>query len=128
MSEKNTYATKSINPYQYWAKVIKVIDGDTIDCEVEIGFELTFKARIRLYGIAAPEIYGVKKNSLEYKNGVNSKKYLESLIPKNKWVEITVHQSAKREKYGRWLAVVYDGKVNINNEMVDKKHAEVYEK
>lgn len=123
---KNTYDPDTIEPYQYWARVVEVIDGDTVDCEIDLGFELKIRARVRLQGINTPEIFGVKKTSSEYKKGIAAKVFLESLIPKNGWVELRVAQASGREKYGRWLGRIYDKGRDLNAAMVKEKHAVAY--
>ena len=121
--KKNKFKSESTTIYQYWAKVCKIIDGDTVDLEISLGFEITIKIRARLIGIAAPEIFGVKKTSNEYKEGMKSKNYLQSLIPKDNWIEIKIYQNKQREKYGRWLAELFSKGVNLNQKMVKSKRA-----
>lgn len=118
MKTKNTsYKTSSINIYQYWGKVVKIVDGDTIDLDVSLGFETNTKKRFRLVGIDTPEMFGVPHSSSEYKKGLEAKKKLEGLIPQSNWVEVKVFQSSNREKYGRYLAELFvDGK-SINKKM-----------
>ncbi len=82
--KKNKFKPEGTTIYQYWARVEKVIDGDTVDLQVSLGFEITIKMRARLIGIDTPEIFSVRKTSNEYKAGMKSKKYLQNLIPKNK--------------------------------------------
>ena len=52
--------------YQYKAKVERIVDGDTIDVVIDLGFKITTNQRIRLAGINTPETYNVKKDSEEY--------------------------------------------------------------
>lgn len=80
--------------YTYKAKVIKVIDGDTIDLTVDVGFSITIKERFRLYGINTPE------DSL----GIPAKEYLALLLRElNNEIIIT---TVKKEKYGRYLVII----------------------
>ena len=41
--------------YEYKAKLVRVVDGDTIDCEIDLGFDITVRQRVRFAGINAPE-------------------------------------------------------------------------
>ena len=55
--------------YRYRARLERVVDGDTIDVLIELGFYVTLRERVRLEGIDTPEIYRVPKDSEEYKKG-----------------------------------------------------------
>jgi endonuclease YncB( thermonuclease family) len=84
--------------YQYNAYVKRIIDGDTFDAEVDLGFHTWSKQRFRVSGYSAPEIRGIEKNI-----GVIAKAKLEELLPINGQIILT---STKTEKFGRWLADV----------------------
>jgi micrococcal nuclease len=117
--------------YIYKAELIRVVDGDTVDLIIDLGFDTSRKERFRLYGVDAPEI-----NTLA---GKASKAWLwEALQPLEPIYVQTIQLStkAKRDKYGRFLAVLYgfypvlssaDGpKVNhcsFNAEMIREGHA-----
>jgi micrococcal nuclease len=91
--------------FWYRAKVRRVVDGDTIDLEFDLGLDAYRHERVRLYGVDAPEIYGVKKESEEYARGVSAKEFVtECLEGKMVWVN-TIKD--KTGKYGRYLAHVY---------------------
>ena len=84
-----------IKPYVYDARIVKVIDGDTFDFEIDLGFSIHVKERMRLYGVNTPEIKGTERpEGMKVKNYV-SKKIL------NKTFEILVY---KKGKYGRYVA------------------------
>ena len=121
----NTHETKAVNPYQYWGKVVRVVDGDTVDIEVELGFEVKFFGRFRLIGVDTPEIFGVKKSSEEYKQGKKAAEYVESVIPPGTWVEIRTY-AGPREKYGRWLCEIFVDGSNLNQDLIDKGYAQKY--
>ena len=61
------------NYYLYKATVTRVVDGDTVDLEIDLGMSVFAKQRIRLAGINTPETYGVKKDSEEYAAGIKAK-------------------------------------------------------
>lgn len=102
--------------YEYNATVTSVYDGDTITCLVDLGFEVSVKKRIRLYGINTPEIKGEDK-----KYGKLVRDYLRGLIL-NKKVKLktikTKKGKDKKGKYGRYLATIFYDDLNINDHLV----------
>ena len=95
--------------YIYKAELIRVVDGDTVDLIIDLGFDTSRKERFRLYGIDAPEM-----NTAQ---GKEAKAWLEdALMPLDAiYVEtIQLETKAKRDKYGRFLAVLYDDLSNID--------------
>lgn len=111
--------------YLYPAKVERVIDGDTIVVDLCLGLGVILDDQyIRFYGIDAWETRGQEREK-----GLKAKEYLEERLSKGK-IEIEIRpewgQNGK-EKYGRWLGVIYINGVNINTELVEKGHAEKYE-
>ena len=83
--------------YEYKAKCINVVDGDTFDFIVELGFHIQTKIRVRLAGINTPEIRGTEKE-----DGLRIKRYVEDILL-NK--EVTL-RTEKTGKFGRWITVV----------------------
>ncbi len=54
--------------YQYKAKIVRVIDGDTYEIDIDLGLSVWVRGeRVRLYGVNTPEVYGVKRESNEYR-------------------------------------------------------------
>lgn len=99
--------------YKYKATVVKVIDGDTIDVDIDLGFyTVLLKQRVRLYGIDAPEVRGKERFA-----GLESKSWLKQQI-ENKVIELVTFKDAKG-KYGRWLGIVYMASKNVNQQMVE---------
>ena len=89
--------------YIYKAELIRVVDGDTVDLIIDLGFDTLRKERFRLYGIDAPEM-----NTPE---GKEAQAWLIGVLgPYGAIYVQTVQLStkAKRDKYGRFLAVLYD--------------------
>lgn len=114
-----------VEPYQYWARVKRVVDGDTIELDVDVGFKVMFRERFRLLGVDTPEVYGVKRTSEEYKRGKAASDFVKKRIPVGSWVEVKVY-SDKREKYGRWLCEIFvDGK-SLNEALLEKGFAQEY--
>ncbi len=64
--------------YNYNAKCIRVVDGDTIDAEIDLGFDVKVKKRIRLAGINAPE--SRTRNKVEKKLGLAAKERLVEIL------------------------------------------------
>jgi len=92
--------------YEYAARVVRVIDGDTIVADVDLGFHVTVRETFRLTGINTPEIHGVKKDSEEYRRGMEAKKFVEKLLELTDWRVMLITQKDAQGKYGRWLAEV----------------------
>ena len=89
--------------YIYKAELIRVVDGDTVDLVIDLGFDTSRRERFRLYGIDAPE--------MNTKAGKEAKAWLEDAIrpPEPIYVQtVQLSTKAKRDKYGRFLAVLYD--------------------
>lgn len=109
--------------YEYRAKLIKVIDGDTVDLDVDLGFDVHINPmRFRLTGINAPEKNS--KNPDERAAAHVSAAALEGFIKDTPLVVKTAKDS--QEKYGRYLANIWVGPLCINAEMVRLGHATAY--
>jgi len=110
--------------YEYFVKEVKkVVDGDTIDVVIDLGFSILFESRVRLAGIDTPESRTTDK--AEKALGLESKKYLESRLKAAKNVVIKTEKLDSSEKYGRILGWLYlDGEGNsVNHEMIEKGYA-----
>lgn len=100
--------------YKYRAEVVRVVDGDTVDAAVDLGFDVTLSARFRMLGINAPE-----KNT---KEGKESLARLAVLLPVGSLVVVQTTKD-KKEKFGRYLGTfLVDGK-SINQQLVDEGFA-----
>ena len=111
--------------YHYKVKSVdRVVDGDTIDVTIDLGFRLYHKIRVRLAGIDTPEVRTKDGVYLEEKAaGIRAKSHLVECIEKA--TEITL-QTEKTGKYGRYLGVVYADGSNLNQILLDEGYAEVY--
>lgn len=109
--------------YEYEAKIEKVVDGDTVDVTIDVGFGMFCKQRVRINGIDTPE-----KNSsdpLEKKMGHEATEFVESWVKKQKKFRIKTY---KDDKYGRLLADVYgDNDEFLNEQMVNLGYAWRYD-
>ena len=95
--------------YKYKARVIKVVDGDTIDLMIDKGFSDFSKKRVRLYDIDTPEIHGVKKDSEEFKAGMVAKDFVRAKLSPLTPTDYVVVETIKDKigKYGRYLAKIW---------------------
>jgi micrococcal nuclease len=110
--------------FEYYVKqVIKVVDVDTIDVVIDLGFDISFTSRVRLAGIDTPE--SRTKDLAEKALGLESKKYLADRIKAAKNIVIKTEKINSSEKYGRILGWLYlDGEgTSINTEMIEKGYA-----
>lgn len=99
--------------YRYRATVVRIIDGDTIVVDIDLGFNVVLhKQHIRLYNIEAPEVRGEEREQ-----GLVSKAALENMIPPGSTVYI---QTYKGRSFNRWIAEIWneDQTTNINESMV----------
>jgi micrococcal nuclease len=110
--------------FEYYVKQVnKVVDGDTIDVVIDLGFDISFTSRVRLAGIDTPE--SRTRDLAEKALGLESKKYLADRIKAAKNVVIRTEKINSSEKFGRILGWLYlDGESNsINHEMIEKGYA-----
>jgi micrococcal nuclease len=100
--------------WEYNAKVIRVIDGDTIEADIDLGFNLHYIAKVRLAGINAPEMRTVE--------GPVAKAKLTELLVAPLVIRTTLNKEF--EKYGRVLGVIYaTGTNNVNQQMISEGYA-----
>ncbi len=114
--------------YEYRIKnVIKVIDGDTIDVDIDLGMN-TVRAneRIRLAGIDTPESRTTDK--AEKALGLESKEYLKSKLKDAKFMVIKTELPDSTEKFGRMLGWIYidEDTVSLNDHMINDGYAWAY--
>lgn len=110
--------------YTYNARIIRIIDGDTVKCDVDLGFytwlhDISF----RLYGIDAPETR--TRDLVEKEAGLRSKARVEELCPEGTLVQVKVQG---QDKYGRWLATVHllDSGITLNDLLIAEGLAQPY--
>ena len=102
--------------YEYKVnKVTKIVDGDTIDVVIDLGFDISFSSRVRLAGIDTPESRTTDK--AEQVLGLEVKEHLKKLIDAAKVIVIKTEKMDSSEKYGRILGWLYlDGAETSVNE------------
>ena len=112
--------------YQYKAIITKVIDGDTVDVDIDLGFEVWLRnQRIRLYGIDTPESRTSDKVEKVFGNLAKSK--ILKFCPVGASIILQTKTDDSRGKYGRILGelITEDG-LNVNQYMIDNNYAVAY--
>jgi micrococcal nuclease len=110
--------------YEYYVrKVENIVDGDTIDVLIDLGFDILFQSRVRLAGIDTPE--SRTKDLKEKALGLESKEYLKKYLKDAKSVVIKTEKMDSSEKYGRILGWVYvnDDTESLNDKMINDGYA-----
>jgi micrococcal nuclease len=110
--------------YEYFVKnVTNVVDGDTIDVVIDLGFDIMFASRVRLAGIDTPE--SRTKDKVEKALGLESKEYLKKHLKDAKSVVIKTEKMNSSEKFGRILGWVYvNGDTeSLNDKMINDGYA-----
>jgi micrococcal nuclease len=102
--------------YEYRVKqVLRVVDGDTIDVDIDLGFDISFTSRVRLAGIDTPESRTTDKK--EKVLGLEVKQRLKDLLSKSSKIVIRTEKPDSTEKYGRILGWLFiDGAEKSINE------------
>lgn len=109
-----------VKPYYYNAKVLEVYDGDTITTEIDLGFSIKMKVKIRLANIDTPEVKGSEKSE-----GIKVREYLREMILGRNIVLETIKDS--KSKYGRILGIIHLDGLNINQHLINEGLAKRYE-
>ena len=110
--------------YEYHVKNLsKVVDGDTIDVDIDLGFDISFSSRVRLAGIDTPESRTADK--AEKALGLEAKEYLKYKLKDAKSIVIKTEKMDSSEKYGRILGWIFiDGQeVSVNQQMINDGYA-----
>tara|TARA_R100001244_G_scaffold16806_1_gene18095 strand:+ start:413 stop:781 length:369 start_codon:yes stop_codon:yes gene_type:complete len=112
--------------FDYRCKLLRVVDGDTIDVNLDLGFNVWHKARVRMLGIDTPEKR--TRNKAEKVLGLASTARLKELLKGSK---IEIECSKEKGKFGRVLGIVWatdkkGNRVDCNNQLVVEGHARPY--
>ena len=114
--------------YEYRCTVVKIIDGDTVDVDIDLGFGVWMKKqRIRLYGIDTPE--SRTRDLEEKKYGLAAKDFMTEMLDDDGGITLKTHKD-KEGKFGRilgelWRTTDYADQ-SINEYMIEKHHAVRY--
>jgi micrococcal nuclease len=120
--------TENITPYIYRIKsVTKIVDGDTIDADIDLGFDISLTKRIRLAGIDTPE--SRTKNLKEKALGLESKEWMKKTLAGAKDILIKTELPDSTEKYGRIIGHLFINgqETSLNNQMIAEGYALAYD-
>ena len=109
--------------YIYKAKCLRVVDGDTIDAQIDLGFDTHKVIRIRLVGINAAE--SRTKDLEEKARGLAAKQFVKDILKKHQNEFILESQGVG--KYGRCLGEIFLGDVKLNDLLISDGHAVAYD-
>tara|TARA_R110001606_G_scaffold216437_2_gene364370 strand:+ start:63 stop:485 length:423 start_codon:yes stop_codon:yes gene_type:complete len=110
--------------YEYSCTVNRVVDGDTIDVILDLGFDILYRSRVRLYGIDTPESRTRDKD--EKVRGKLASAFLKEAVDNGSKVIIETKLKDSKGKFGRVLGNVMVDGVNINQKMIDNYLAVAY--
>jgi len=110
--------------YEYRCKILKIIDGDTVDVDIDLGFGVWMhKERVRLHGIDTPE--SRTRDKVEKKYGLMSKKFVQERYPVGSNAILITHKDATG-KFGRILGELKYNNTTINKKMITEGYAVAY--
>ena len=116
------------DPYIYRIKQItKVVDGDTIDADIDLGFDISLSKRIRLAAVDTPESRTSDANEKKY--GLESKEWLKHKVESAKNILIKTELPDSTEKYGRIIGHLFvnDQENSLNDQMIIEGYAWTYD-
>ena len=116
------------DPYIYRIKsVLRVVDGDTIDADIDLGFDISLTKRIRLDGIDSPE--SRTRDLEEKKLGLETKEWLKNRLQFAKDIIIKTELPDSTEKYGRIIGHLFINgeETSLNNQMITEGYAWEYD-
>jgi micrococcal nuclease len=112
-----------LEKYNYNVEISRVVDGDTVDVMIDLGFDTHIKRRVRMHGINAPE--SRTRDLEEKKKGLAAKERLKEILASDK----IIMKSHGNGKYGRVLGELYvekDQEISVNEILVREGHAKEY--
>jgi len=111
IQNEELFGKLEFSPFWYSAECVRVVDGDTMDVKIDLGFKIYHVIRLRLLDVDTPETYGVPKESEEYKRGKEATRFVEDLVYEDDGLTsrpLHIHTvKDSTGKYGRYLAEVY---------------------
>jgi len=110
--------------YEYACQVTRVIDGDSLHGILDLGFNVSYKSSIRLYGIDTPE--SRTRDRDEKVRGLLAKDFLKDTIENGKKIVIKTELKDSRGKFGRVLGTIWVDGVNVNNALIANHLAVAY--
>ena len=116
------------DPYIYRIKqILKVVDGDTIDASIDLGFDISLEKRIRLAAVDTPESRTSDANEKKY--GLESKEWLKHKVENAGHILIKTELPDSTEKYGRIIGHLFvnDQESSLNDQMIVEGYAWTYD-
>ena len=116
------------DPYIYRIKqILKVVDGDTIDASIDLGFDISLEKRIRLAGVDTPESRTADANEKKY--GLEAKEWLKHKVENAGHILIKTELPDSTEKYGRIIGHLFvnDQELSLNDQMIVEGYAWTYD-
>ena len=110
--------------YHYSAEVTRVVDGDTVDAFVDLGFDMHSKQRVRLYGINTPEVR--TRDKAEKKAVLAAMARKQEILSESKNKCVIKTRLDRKGKYGRVLGVIYVDDCDLNAKLIKEGHAKKY--
>ena len=113
--------------YEYKvSRLYRVVDGDTIEIDIDLGFDVAIHKMVRLAGIDTPE--SRTKDAYEKKLGLEAKEWLKTRLKDAENIRIKTEKPDSTEKFGRILGWLYTGNepVSINETMIQEGYAWSY--
>jgi micrococcal nuclease len=112
--------------YEYKCLTVRVIDGNTIDAEVDLGFNVLVRQRIKLHGVLAPDIRSF--NESDKQRAIQARQRLTELVGKEFYCNTVMN---KRGKAGRTLGYVYiidenENRIDVNQTLINEGLATRY--
>lgn len=114
--------------YEYHVKdIVQIIDGDTIDVNIDLGFDISLKKRVRLNGIDTPESRTSDEHEKKY--GLEAKEWLKHKLDGAEKIRILTELPDSTEKYGRILGTIWvnDDTVSVNDQLIKGGYAWAYD-
>lgn len=102
----------------FHVEVVRVIDGDTVELNIDMGNNTFWRDKFRLVGINAPETHSTDKVAADAATA-----FLAAAVKEQ---GLSVSTNGK-DKYGRWLCSIFTGKGNVNLRMIEAGHAVPYD-
>jgi micrococcal nuclease len=113
--------------YVYRAALLRVVDGDTVDVAVDLGFNITIKQRVRLEGVNTPELNSSDRE--ERSKAVQARALVEECLRENR-LELHTFKPYPTDKYGRYLARIFfksgDDLRSLGDLLLERGLAQVY--
>ena len=108
--------------YEYKATIVRVVDGDTVDVDIDLGFDVWLRSqRIRLFGVDTPECR--TRNKAEKAHGLLAKAYVQKALIVGRTYALTTKEKGK---FGRFLGEFKTGKGAITKLLIKEKLAVAY--